>query len=378
MTKSEKICNEIGAKYFFKDFVYEKLKYFNKDNNKVELCDALFEYSTFYVPVQIKERTNSSRTEKQWLKDIVYTQALMQIKNTIKSIRNDDIIVYDMYQQKVELNKKYSIFPIIVFDNDNVNDYQKVIFDNDCVINVFKLEDYCAMMETIIHPYDICYYLQERVKYLTNANDSKLIVGIGNKQTQFAIVESEKGFAEFFSMFIYDRQKEKYEAAMTLLQIIEKFKKHQIKYNPNYKTVLKLLQMVEPNMAFEFMSRFNYAKKCAYEDKFDYLKAIRLQCNGKNISIVFFSIGREKRINQNHYKLLLYAKKLKSKADAVLIISFIGHESNRFENEWIYNESKYVANDKCLHYFESMGLYNGSLNYESYQIFSERYAKLVE
>ena len=41
MTNSERICNEIGSKFFCKDFVYEDLKYYNETNNKVELCDGL-------------------------------------------------------------------------------------------------------------------------------------------------------------------------------------------------------------------------------------------------------------------------------------------------------------------------------------------------
>ena len=54
MTKSEQICNDIGAKFFCKDFVYENLKYFNSSNYKVELCDGLFEYANSYVALQIK------------------------------------------------------------------------------------------------------------------------------------------------------------------------------------------------------------------------------------------------------------------------------------------------------------------------------------
>ena len=57
-TKSETICNEIGEKFFSKDFVYENLKYFNEKNNKVELCDGLFEFGEFYFALQIKERSS--------------------------------------------------------------------------------------------------------------------------------------------------------------------------------------------------------------------------------------------------------------------------------------------------------------------------------
>ena len=57
-----RICNEIGSKFFCKDFVYENLKYYNDKNNKIELCDGLFEYCGTYVALQIKERDKSKST----------------------------------------------------------------------------------------------------------------------------------------------------------------------------------------------------------------------------------------------------------------------------------------------------------------------------
>ena len=70
MTESEKICNEVGAKFFCKDFVYEDLKYFNEANNKVELCDALFEHSGIYLALQIKERS-ANKGSKRTIEDLI-------------------------------------------------------------------------------------------------------------------------------------------------------------------------------------------------------------------------------------------------------------------------------------------------------------------
>lgn len=61
MTESERICNKIGEKFFSKDYVYENLKYINDANNKVELCDALFESSNMYLAIQIKERNKNNQ-----------------------------------------------------------------------------------------------------------------------------------------------------------------------------------------------------------------------------------------------------------------------------------------------------------------------------
>ena len=66
MTKSERICNEIGVKFFCKDFDYQNLKYWDDKNNKIELCDGLFEYGKNYIALQIKERAKEThgKTEK--------------------------------------------------------------------------------------------------------------------------------------------------------------------------------------------------------------------------------------------------------------------------------------------------------------------------
>ena len=89
MTNSERICNEVGQRFFCKDFVYSNLTYFNSDNNKVELCDGLFEYACTYLILQIKERNKNKRTksDENWLKDKVYGKAVQQIRATIDVIR---------------------------------------------------------------------------------------------------------------------------------------------------------------------------------------------------------------------------------------------------------------------------------------------------
>ena len=86
-----------------------------------------------------------------------------------------------MYQQNVDINQKYFIYPLIIFDNNKINEYKKIIDFEGIKINVFKLEDYQEMMRVLAHPYDIIYYLQERTRLLEDMNP------------QFAIGEYEKG-----------------------------------------------------------------------------------------------------------------------------------------------------------------------------------------
>lgn len=169
MTQSERICNEIGSRFFCKDFVYENLKYYNDKNNKIELCDGLFEYCGTYIALQIKERdkSKSTKTNEEWLNEVVYGDAVLQIIKTINGIKTNKISVNDLYHQPVILKNDYLIYAVIIFDNKNITEYKRVIEHDNIKINVFSLEDYVTMMETLILPYDIISYLYNRYKLLS-------------------------------------------------------------------------------------------------------------------------------------------------------------------------------------------------------------------
>lgn len=171
-TKSETICNEIGEKFFSKDFVYENLKYFNEKNNKVELCDGLFEFGEFYFALQIKERSSEKgqKSEDSWMEEVVYGEAVKQMKDTIFALQNQPIIVSDLRHSKVNLNKSYTIIPIIVFLNEEITQYKRFATVGEKVVNIFSLADFLSMLNIIIHPYDIIDYLSLRHKWLLGAN----------------------------------------------------------------------------------------------------------------------------------------------------------------------------------------------------------------
>ncbi len=369
MTQSEQICNEIGAKFFCKDFAYENLSYFNTDNKKVELCDALFEYASIYVPLQIKERSKNkgTKSEESWLIEIVYGEAFKQIETTVFAIKNNNITVNDLYHQKVNIDKNYLIFPMIVFDNPLVKDYRRVLFSGDLKINVFNLEDYKAMMGVIKHPYDIVYYLQERAKLINSGKLPDVVVGDGDRNTIFATIKTEYDFAAFFIGYIYDGQPDKQQEALRHLALISTFRDRQIKKNPNYKQILKILQNIEPKNASAFMERFDYAWKCACEDRFDFSKSLMVKIKDKKIAIVFFSIGRKELSSPENYSILFDAKQLRHKTDAVLIISFVGDRNNHCKNDWVYFEKEYIEEDYASQYYDKIGMYNGTMTYDLYE-----------
>lgn len=369
MTKSEQICNEIGAKFFSKDFVYENLKYYNNRNNKVELCDALFEYASIYVPIQIKERSKSkgNKTEESWLNEIIYGDAFNQIKVTVDAIRSNNIEVNDLYHQKVQLCQNNLIFPMIVFDNPDIQNYKRVIIDGNLKINVFKLDDYESMMQAIIHPYDIIYYLQERINWIQDHNLPNIIIGDGVHSTIIAKIKTEEDFALFFKQYIYEGQIDKQKAALRHLGLICTFRDRLIKKVPNYKTILNILELIQPRIADEFMARFDYAWKCACEDKFDFTKTIQVQFNDKKTDIVFFAVGRKELTHKEYYQVLADAKQLKHQADAILIFAFIGEGENECHNDWLYMEKEYEPADDALKFYESIGMFDGTMDYEIYE-----------
>ena len=204
MTNSERICNEIGSKFFCKDFVYEDLKYFNETNNKVELCDALFEHGGMYLVLQIKERSQNKgkRSTEDWLDEVVYKQAVEQLITTIDAIKNKHIQVHDLYHQKVDIHNNNLIFPLIVFDNSDVISYKRSVNCNGTIIHVLSMADYQSMMEVLVLPYDIFYYLQERSQWITDSGGlPHIVVGENENISIIANIKTEKDFANFCNSF---------------------------------------------------------------------------------------------------------------------------------------------------------------------------------
>jgi hypothetical protein len=361
MNQSEKICNELGKKFFSKSYVYENFKYFNDKNNRVELCDGLFEYLDIYVALQIKERNKSTqgKSNEEWLADVVYGEAVEQISETIKGIRTNAITVNDLYHQPVKLNSSYSICPIIIFDNPSITKYKRLIcLENleKTIVNVFNLADYKAMMETLVHPYDIIYYLQERASWLNQTQGlPNIALGDGDNVNIIAKIDTEEDFASFFEHFIYDGYMNKKEDALQLLSLINQFRDKQVKKCPQYKTILHILQKVEPKVATPFMERFWYAWNNACKNIIDFSKAICLLEGNKKTSIVFFS-ATSKLAKPDYYQMLCDAKQQQHKVDAVLLIVFIGESQTDCRIDWIYFNRPFIEEPDVLNEYIKMGL----------------------
>lgn len=326
-------------------------------------------FRKYMLHYKLKKRSKATvkKSDGIWLDEVVYGEAIAQILETISAIKENNIIVNDLYHQKVQINKDFLIFPIVIFDNDNINDYKKVLKVNDTVINVFSLTDYNAMMEIVAHPYDIIFYLQERSRWLNHGSLPNFIFGDNENSSIIAHIESERDFAEFFGLYIYDGDINKREDALKLLSIINNFRRNQSKKHPEYKTILKTLQRIEPKVATAFMERFQESWNNANLNQFDWHRAIRVDVDDKKTSIVFFSVGNSKLKDPSYYQLLGDAKLLQHKSDAVLIIAFVGNGKNECLIDWFYWEKTYVPDEKALLFYEKVGMYNGGVDKTIYE-----------
>lgn len=247
--------------------------------------------------------------------------------------------------------------------------------DGDCKINVFRLDDYEFMMQEIVHPYDIIYYLQERVNWIQSFDLPTFVIGDGENSTILARIKTERDFALFFKQYIYEGQIEKQNAALRHLGLINSFRDLLIKKNTNYKKILNILELVEPKVADKFMERFDYAWNCACADRFDFTRTIQLHYYGKKIDMVFFAIGRKELSSKEYYQVLVDAKQLQHQVDAVLIIAFIGDEKNRCRNDWCYIEKEYIPADDVLKKYEEIGMFDGTMDYATYEKMCEHIFK---
>jgi hypothetical protein len=153
----------------------------------------------------------------------------------------------------------------------------------------------------------------------------------------------------------YEGNSNKKEDALRLLAIINKFRENQTKKCSEYKTILHLLQKIEPQIAINFVERFKGGWNNACNGIIDYSKAICVMEDNKKTSIVFFSASPD-IAKQDFYVILCDAKQQQHKVDAVLLIVFIGESNTACRIDWIYFEKPFVAKPDVLNEYIEMGL----------------------
>ena len=222
------------------------------------------------------------------------------------------------------------------------------------------MEDYQVMMTVLAHPYDIIYYLHERAKIFDSMNPN-LMIGEHANGVIVANIEDEQDFAMFFLNYMYDGDVKNQEAPLRLLNIIDKFRSTQKKVNLNYKKLLHIFQMIEPKGAVGFMERFDYAIKNAIDNAFDITKSMLLSIDGKRVGLVFCSIGKPP-FNKLYYQVICDAKQLQHKFDEVVLISIMVNDNEIAQIDWIYYNKPLDFDENVKRVFESIGMYNGTVD----------------
>jgi hypothetical protein len=179
MTKSEKISSILAQMFFYEEFVYDNLCFFREDGSRVELADVLINLDDVLIVIQIKERSSASQTnlvevECRWLHSKI-KKAKSQIQNTISYIAGDKLPYFvNTKGQQLKINQQATLFPIIIFDNDTILDYQKVIHSRSRNIDIhcFSITDFQAICRLLWTPIEIVDYLQYRAGFFQSNNDS--------------------------------------------------------------------------------------------------------------------------------------------------------------------------------------------------------------
>lgn len=311
MTLSEKICQDINRKFYFDDFVLNNLYYW-KDGIKMEICDGLIEFDGIYLIIQIKERNeNDDSNNEKWIQQKVYKKAVSQIKNTIAIIKTiPNLIVEDMYGQKVEINPNNQILPIIIFKNDNLNDYRKVYHSRslDFNINIFSLKDYSKMMNVLEMPIDIVNYLNIRMEMFQYGNFNILIDEMSDVWNSFANVENEQDIASCF-LFKYVNNKEyNYSAIKDYLGIIQKYHSRSLNENNKYKQILYRMLRLDRFGADCFIQRWIKSWEFAQKGILNFSQHI--VCKNCEETFGFLFVSSKKNIKEDCKGFYLYLSNL--------------------------------------------------------------------
>lgn len=272
LTGSELRCTNVLIDYFFKEFVYKNL-YVYDGKQKKELCDGLVEFQDAYVIFQIKEKDGS--TAKDWLHKKVYKKAVSQIKDTIDMIRNlGEIEVESFSGEKITLVSTKQIMPVIIFDSDD-NDYKQVHVssqNNALRINVFSMNDFVRMLDSIAIPYDIVYYLELRTSFFDGEFPEFFINHVNDEMTTIARIENEEGMIDYYKALTNGNKNIDQNAIEGFRFIVKNFQERlldgKLYSKDEYRETLKYLLKLNRNTVHDFILRWQICiEHCLKEEK---------------------------------------------------------------------------------------------------------------
>jgi len=272
LTSSEMQCTNVLIDYFFKEFVYKNL-YVYDGKQKKELCDGLVEFQDAYVIFQIKEKNGSKAQD--WLHKKVYRKAVSQIKDTIDMIKNSGEIEVESFSgEKIILVSTKQILPIIIFDSDDA-DYKQVYVssqDNALRINVFSMNDFVKMLDSIAIPYDIVYYLELRRSFFDGEFPDVFINHVNDEMTTIARIKDEEGMIDYYKTLTNGNENIDQNAIEGFRFVVKNFQKRlldgELYSKDEYRETLRYLLKSNRNTVHDFILRWQICiEHCLQKEK---------------------------------------------------------------------------------------------------------------
>ena len=339
MTKSEKICNELGKLYFYKELVKSDLVYIiNEKNEEKELADVILRVGNYILPIQIKEMQDTSKDINKWLDKKVYKNAKNQTKETCKNILTDIKFKNETNSDILEDIQECEIIPIIIFDVSNIElEYKKIYItsDNMLLIHIFNLLDFQKMCNKLISSMEMIRYIKNRVGYV---NKSLLIF---QRNSEITIIKNKHEsdmllyYTKFYNLDLNDKNTEKLVKFNTYLTL---FEKHCSNKKENYKVMIKILSQFYIKKIYYFIDRLDYIIKKGFRKELYWNSYIvdDEQC------VLFISLTKEKyKVEFINFISNMFMKKFNIKNVLVVITYAISEENYELDFAIVEYDSCY-------------------------------------
>ena len=318
--------------------------YFYESKQKLELCDGLIEFQDSYVIFQIKEKDTS--TSVKWLNKKVYDKAVRQIKDSIGMIRRAQNLQVESYAgEQITIDCTKEIIPVIIFDSDD-KEYKQIHTSQkeaDLKINIFRMEDFNLVLNSLAIPYDIVLYLKMRMSFFENKLPHFFINEVSESVTTFARIDDERGLIDYYIAMMNGNKYISEDAMKGFRFVIKNFSDRLIReadYQPEmYKEVLECLIKSNRNTVHDFMLRWQICVEHCMRNEETIHHFLIDSVN--DVGYLFFT--QKSLIKDKDYiDFVISLFKYKFKKQNVIGVVFHMLEDKNYSVEWIYESYEYT------------------------------------
>ena len=266
-TKSECTVTLINESVFYREFTFDKNKFYPEDGAK-ELADNVMMLDDLLFIIQVKERSLDRFTEStdKWFANKVLKDAKKQIGSTLKYLNKyDQISIKNRQDQTIAIPNVNitKINKIIIYEaNETLKDeYVLMKFYESGVsgsIHLFNIEDYNYICKYLITPTELDEYLKFRERiYLNDKEKLKpfsekyILCHFFNTAEDLCIKEE---YLDTLSRLVEDT--ERFDVAFFLNNFFNKMYVEEQKEAMDYHTILKEIVSLKRYELLEFKKRF--------------------------------------------------------------------------------------------------------------------------